>query len=335
MLPCILGLAGPDLTPDERALFREAQPAGFVLFRRNCPNPVQLRRLTDDLRALTGRDDLLILIDQEGGRVTRLGPPHWPSFPAQARFGELYQRAPISGMEAARANAAAIGTVLREAGITVTCLPLLDLHQAGASDIVGDRAFGGDPLQVASLGRAVLDGLAEAGVAGIIKHMPGHGRARADSHHELPVVNASEGELEQDLLPFQRLARRASIGMTAHIVYRAWDADHPATLSPKVIAEIIRGRISFQGLLLSDDIAMAALAGPLPDRAAAALQAGCDLILHCSGELADARDLLASLPELTAEAHKRLSAALPPAAADPPPLAPLLAKRDALLALLG
>jgi len=292
-------------------------------------------RLTDDLRTLAGNADLPILIDQEGGRVCRLGPPLWPSFPAAARFGDLYRLAPISGMEAARVNAAAAGTVLRQAGINVACSPLLDLRHPDQSDVVGDRAFGADPLAVASLGRAVLDGLAEAGVTGIIKHMPGHGRARTDSHWALPVVEASEEELGEDLIPFQRLAGRARIGMTAHIVYRAWDGERPATLSPLVIDQVIRRRIGFDGLLISDDILMAALTGPVEQRALAPLAAGCDLVLHGSGDLAEAHRLFASLPAMTAAASERLSRAVPGPQAGEQPLEQLLAKRDALLGLCG
>lgn len=333
MLPLILGLSGPELTPGERAFFRDAAPAGFILFGRNVCDPAQLRALTDDLRALTGRVRLPVLIDQEGGRVARLGPPHWPAFPAQARFGDLYRRAPISGMEAARANAAAIGAVLAQAGINVACLPLLDLQRDEGHDIVGDRAFGGDPLDVASLGRAVLDGLAEAGVAGVIKHMPGHGQAGADSHAELPHVAAGTEELAGDLFPFIRLAARARIGMTAHVVYAAWDADRPATLSPTVIGQIIRGAIGFDGLLLSDDIGMGALSGPLGARGCAALTAGCDLALHCSGVLAEARELAEALPAIMPGAAERLASALPELPGAIPALADSLAKRDALLAL--
>jgi beta-N-acetylhexosaminidase len=336
MLPLILGLSGLELTPDERAFFREAEPAGFILFGRNVRDPAQLRALTDDLRSLTGRDGLPILIDQEGGRVARLGPPHWPAFPPQARFGELYRRAPISGMEAARVNAAAIGAVLAQAGINVACLPLLDLAHDEGHGIVGDRAFGADPLEVASLGRAVLDGLAEAGVAGVIKHMPGHGRARADSHAELPTVTASADELADDLFPFARLAPRARIGMTAHVVYSGLDPQQPATLSAKVIGEVIRGEIGFDGLLLSDDIGMGALSGPIGERGRAALAAGCDLILHCTGDLSEGRMLAGELPLITAVARERLARAIPPLGAETrPKLDALLAKRDGLLALTG
>jgi beta-N-acetylhexosaminidase len=298
LLPCIIGLSGPELTADERAFFRAAAPAGFILFRRNCEDPAQLRALTDALRDLTGRADLPILIDQEGGRIARLRPPHWPDFPAPWRFAELYARAPISAMEAARVNALATAASLAAAGINVACQPVLDLRHPHAHGVIGERALGSDPDQVASLGRMVLDGLAEGGVAGIVKHMPGHGRARADSHFELPVVDAGEEEMEADLAPFRKLAGRARIGMTAHILYSAWDRERPATLSPIVIAEVIRGAIGFDGLLLSDDLEMAALAGSFGERAQRALAAGCDLVLHGSGRLEESREVAEAIPPM-------------------------------------
>ena len=331
MLPCILGLSGPALTPDERAFFREADPAGYILFRRNCHEPAQLRALTDDLRDLAGRPDLPILIDQEGGRIVRLGPPHWPDFPGQWRFAELYERAPISALEAARVNGLATGMVLAQAGINVACAPVLDLLHPGAHPVVGERALGSDPVQVASLGRMVIQGLAEGGVAGIMKHMPGHGRARADSHFELPVVTATAQELEADLTPFRKLAQRARIGMTAHIVYSAWDEERPATHSPELIATVIRGAIGFDGLLLSDDLEMAALAGSLGERAQRAIAAGCDLALYCSGVLAESAQVAEALPPITDQAAARLARAIPAPAPEGADLAALLHKRDALL----
>jgi beta-N-acetylhexosaminidase len=330
MLPCILGLSGPVLTPDEKAFFREAEPAGFILFRRNCVEPAQLRTLTDDLRALTGRAGLPILIDQEGGRIARLGPPHWPDFRAQWRFAELYARAPISALEAARVNAAAIGLTLGEMGINIACLPVLDLRHPGAHPVIGERALGSDPVQVAALGRMVLEGLAAGGVAGVIKHMPGHGRARTDSHEALPLIDADEQAMDDDLAPFRKLAATARIGMTAHIVYSAWDRERPATLSPAVIAGIIRGRIGFDGLLLSDDLEMAALSGSLGERAAGAIAAGCDLAIYCSGVLEESRKIAAALPPISAAAVARMDAArpAPPSELDP---AELIAKRESLL----
>src|SRR5690242_7700654 len=226
MQAAIYGLAGLELTDSERDFFRDADPAGFILFKRNCETRDQLRRLTDSLRQLTGRPDVPILIDQEGGRVARMKPPEWVAFPAAERFAQLYQLAPSSAIEAARSNARALGLMLREVGVNVNALPLLDVRQEGASDIIGDRALGSEPMQVAALGRAVLDGLASAGVVGIVKHMPGHGRALVDSHKELPVVTASAEQLETDLEPFERLAS-APMGMVAHVVYTAWDPDRP------------------------------------------------------------------------------------------------------------
>ncbi len=331
MLPAFLGLSGLVLTDAERALIRDADPAGFILFSRNIQDPAQLRALTDSLRDASGRADLHILIDQEGGRVARLGPPHWPAFPAAGRFAALYDKAPMSAIEAVRANAHAIALVLAAAGINVDCAPALDLAHAGADAIVGDRAFGGEPMQVAALGRAMLDGLAAGGVAGVIKHLPGHGRATADSHHRLPVVDSSAGELALDLAPFRALAARAPMAMTAHILYPAWDSAQPATLSPTIIAEVIRGDIGFDGLLMTDDIAMQALTGTVAGRATAALRAGCDVVLHCSGEAADNEALADALGEISEAAMSRLTRALAPDAA-PGDLAELIAKRDALLA---
>ena len=333
MLPAFLGLSGPVLTDAERGLIRDADPAGFILFGRNIVDPAQLRALTDSLRDASGRADLPILIDQEGGRVARLGPPHWPAFPAAGRFAALYEKAPISAIEAVRANAQALALMLAEAGINVDCAPVLDLRHPGANEIVGDRAFGAEPMQVAALGRAMLEGLAAGGVAGVIKHIPGHGRARADSHKTLPVVEVSAEALAADLAPFRALAARAPMAMIAHILYPAWDADLPATLSPAIIGEIIRGALGFDGLLMSDDIAMAALSGPLPERATAALAAGCDVVLHCTGEAADNEALASALGPISDAATTRLAQAL--AGADKAPggdVAALAAKRDALLA---
>ena len=227
-----------------------------------------------------------ILIDQEGGRVARMRPPEWPAFPAGERFAELYAIAPMSAIEAARANARAIALMLRASGVNVNCLPMLDVRQPGASDIIGDRALGSEPMQVSALGRAMLDGMASAGVVGVIKHLPGHGRALVDSHKELPVVTATAEELEIDLEPFERLAR-APMGMVAHVVYTAWDPDRPSSQSPTVIEDIIRGRIGFDGFLMSDDSNMDALSGSQAERAAACVAAGCDVALPCNGVLAD------------------------------------------------
>jgi beta-N-acetylhexosaminidase len=333
MLAAILGLAGPALTDDERAFFRAADPAGYVLFARNLAGKAQARALTDSLRDLAGRADLPILIDQEGGRVARLRSPQWPAFPAPRLFADLYDKAPISGQEAARANGEALAVILAEIGINVDCLPLLDVPQAGAHDVIGDRALGDEPMPVAALGRALLDGLRAGGVCGVVKHIPGHGRAGADSHRELPVVEASEEELAVDLAPFRALAD-APMAMTAHVLYRAWDAERPATVSPTIISEVIRGEIGFDGLLMSDDLAMAALSGSPAERAAAALGAGCDLALHCSGVLAESEAVAGAAGAMGAVAAARLARALAGIAgkASTRSYEALAAKRDALLA---
>ncbi len=333
MKPVIFGLSGPTLTDDERAFFREAAPLGYILFKRNCVDPAQMRALTDDLRSLSGRADLPILIDQEGGRVARMQPPVWPAFPAGAAFDALYERAPISAIEAARANGQALAAILREAGVTVDCAPLLDVAVEGGTPAIGDRAFGRDPMRVAALGRALLDGLARGGVVGIIKHMPGHGRAMVDSHLELPRVKASAEELEADLLPFQRLGS-APMGMTAHIVFEAWDAELPATLSPTVIRDIIRGKIGFDGLLFTDDIDMKALSGTAGEKAERALAAGCDVVLDCWARMPEMVEIVSRIPDAPAACLDRLARAMGSVgAAEDVPLAELLAKRDALLEL--
>jgi beta-N-acetylhexosaminidase len=333
MKPVIFGLSGPTLTDDERAFFREAVPLGYILFKRNCESPEQMRALTDELRSLSGRSDLPILIDQEGGRVARMQPPVWPAFPTGAAFDALYERAPISAIEAARANGQALAAILREAGVTVDCAPLLDVAVEGGTPAIGDRAFGRDPMRVAALGRALLDGLARGGVVGIVKHMPGHGRAMVDSHLELPRVKASAEELEADLLPFQRLAS-APMGMTAHIVFEAWDAELPATLSPTVIRDIIRGRIGFDGLLFTDDIDMKALSGTAGEKAGRALAAGCDVVLDCWARMPEMVEIVSRIPDAPAVCVERLARAMGSVGeAEDVPLAELLAKRDALLGL--
>jgi beta-N-acetylhexosaminidase len=334
MQAAIYGLSGPVLTSDERDFFKDCDPAGYILFRRNCVDREQLRALTDSLRELSGRGDLPILIDQEGGRVARLRPPEWPEFPCAWKFAELYDKAPSSAIEAARADARAIALMLRDVGVTVDALPLLDVRQPQANEIIGDRALGSEPMPVAALGRAMLDGLASGGVVGIVKHMPGHGRALVDSHHELPVVTASEQELEVDLEPFEKL-NWAPMGMMAHVVYTAWDADRPASQSPVVIDEIIRKRIGFDGFLMSDDSNMNALNGSMAERAAACVAAGCDVALPCNGVLADNMAIAEVLGEITPAGTERLRQAMVIAHSPPdgPPFEELIAKRDELLAL--
>ena len=336
MKPVIFGLSGETLTSDERAFLADAQPAGYILFRRNIVDRAQVRALTDDLRALHGREDLLIMVDQEGGRVARMQAPVWPSFPPGAVFDRLYDIAPSSAIAAARANAHAIAVTLAEVGITVDALPLLDVRQDGASDIMGDRTFGAEPMRVAALGRAVIEGLAKGGVAGIIKHMPGHGRAMVDSHHELPIVTASEEELAIDLAPFQTL-KDTAIGMTAHVVYAAWDPDLPASLSASIIDTIIRQRIGFDGLLMSDDLDMKALNGSIPELAAGVVAAGCDLALNCWGRMDDMMGIADLLPDISDRSRARLDRAMASTSlsVENPPLDQLLATRDSLLSVVA
>ena len=335
MKPVIFGLSGPTLTPDETAFFAEAEPAGYILFKRNIETRAQVRALTDSLRALSGRADVPILIDQEGGRVARMGPPEWPAFPAGPAFDALYEIAPMSAIEAARANAEAIALILAEVGINVDCLPLLDVAQPDTTEAVATRTLGSEPLRVAAMGRAILDGLRRGGVVGVVKHMPGHGRAKVDTHYHLPTVTASEAELEVDLQPFASL-KNAPMGMTSHIVFEVWDKERPATLSPVVIEEIIRQRIGFDGLLMTDDIDMKALSGSAGDKAAGAIAAGCDLVLDCWGRMDEMRAIADRLDEMSELSRARLERAMATiadghAGGD---LAALIAKRDQLLALV-
>jgi beta-N-acetylhexosaminidase len=332
MTPAIFGLSGPVLTNDERAFFREADPAGYILFGRNVENREQVRALTDELRTIHGRERLLVSIDQEGGRVARMKPPEWDKYPPGEPFARLWKLAPASAIEAARANAEALGLDLAEVGVTVDYWPVLDVRQPGAHDIVGDRSLGTEPMQVAALGRAVLDGLSRAGVAGCIKHMPGHGRAHADSHKELPTVEAGEAELEKDIEPFRTLAH-APLGMTAHVRYTAWDEANPATQSEFVIGEIVRKRIGFAGLLLTDDIDMEALSGSVPERGARALAAGCDLVLNCWARMDDMIGLAEVLPAMGETTRERLDRALASAREPTGDRPALIARRDALLEL--
>ncbi|MFD1036367.1 beta-N-acetylhexosaminidase [Sphingomonas hankookensis] len=333
MKPVIFGLSGPTLTADEAALFRAADPLGYILFARNCVDRAQMCALTDSLRDLSGRADLPILIDQEGGRVSRMKPPVWPDFPAPAAFAKLYDRAPSSAIAAAKANAQALGMMLAEVGVTVDALPLLDVGQPDMTGAIGDRSFGADPMRVAALGRATLDGLAAAGVVGIVKHMPGHGRATVDSHLELPRVTAPAEALEHDMAPFATLSG-APMGMTAHLVFDAWDAERPATLSPTVIRDIIRGRIGFDGLLMTDDIDMKALTGTPADKAAAAIAAGCDAVLDCWARLDEMHAIADRLEEIAPASRARLDRAMAAVGTvSTVPMAELVATRDRLLAL--
>lgn len=305
----LFGCAGPVLTAEERLFFRDADPLGFILFRRNCETPDQLAALVADLRDAVGRK-APVMIDQEGGRVARLRPPHWPAFPAAGRFGALDALDPEAAEEAARANATAIALTAGAAGIDIVAAPVLDLDLPGADrTVVGDRAFSGDPAVVARLGRAVAEGLLDGGALPVIKHLPGHGRSRVDSHVALPLVEADLDTLEHtDFAPFRDLAD-LPWGMTGHLVFTALDPDHPVTQSPTAIRDAVRGRIGFDGVLCSDDLSMGALSGSLPDRAARALAAGCDLALHCNGDLAEMRAIAAAVPPIGLDTAARLARA--------------------------
>lgn len=303
----VYGCAGPRLSEAERRFFAAADPFGFILFARNVESPDQVRSLVAALHQTVSRE-CPVLIDQEGGRVARLGPPHWRHAPAAERFGRLAARDRAAAVEAARLNARLIAAELRRLGIGANCAPVLDLRMPGGHDIVGDRAFSGDPQLVAALGRAFADGLLAGGVVPIMKHIPGHGRAAADSHLDLPVVEASMAELDgTDFVPF-RLLHDLPCAMTAHVLYRAIDAERPATVSPTVIAEAIRGRIGFDGLLMSDDLSMQALAGTLHERARGALDAGCDVVLHCNGEMAEMEQVAAAAGPLSEAGVRRAAA---------------------------
>ena len=293
------------LGSSERDFFRDADPLGFIVFARNCETPEQLKALTSDLRDAVGRDDAPVLIDQEGGRVARLRPPHWRKAPAAEMFGAAYEIDPARALQATRANATLMGRELSALGIDVDCAPLLDLRFAGASDVIGDRALSANPEIVAALGRAVSDGLLNAGILPVIKHLPGHGRGAVDSHFALPVVDTPRAELAtSDFAPFKALAD-APLGMTAHIVYSDIDPDLPATMSKKLIDDVIRGEIGFDGFLICDDVSMEALDGDLEQRAAAAVAAGCDVALHCNGKLGEMQAIAAQLPALTEAAKQR------------------------------
>ncbi len=306
----IFGLAGPELSDAERALFAAADPLGFILFARNIRHPQQVRRLVDDLRETAGRADAPVLIDQEGGRVARLGPPHWPVLPSPGRMAVLGRTAPEAAERAAWLHGRLLAADLAPLGIDVDCAPVLDIPQAGADPVIGDRAVGFDVASTIRLGRAWCRGLTSGGVSPVLKHLPGHGRARIDSHRALPVVNAPRAELETvDFAPFAALADAGWWAMTAHITYTSIDAAAPATLSATVVGEVIRGFIGFDGLLITDDLTMGALSGPVADRVLASLAAGCDVALHCNGDLGEMAAITAVCPPLTDASAARLARA--------------------------
>ena len=310
MRAVIFGCDGLELSAEELVFFREVQPWGFILFKRNCESPEQVRQLTAQMRSLLGRENAPILIDQEGGRVQRLRGDHWRSRPAAASFGALNRQDPAMAREMAYTNARLMAKDLSDIGINVDCTPVVDVPIEGAHDIIGDRAFGRDPWLVASLGQAVIDGMLDGGVLPVIKHIPGHGRARADSHMELPVVDTPRDELERsDFAPFRALAQ-SPFAMTAHVVYSAIDATAPATTSKRVIDEIVRGFMGYDGCLLTDDLTMRALKGSLTDRVKASLAAGCDIILHCMRNIDEMREIAAATPMLSGKALERAERAL-------------------------
>lgn len=306
----ITGIAGPGLSEDERGFLRESRPFGFILFKRNVDNPAQVEGLVDELRRTIDSPNAPVLIDQEGGRVQRLGPPHWPVYPPGAVFSALYDIDPEAGLTAARLSARLIADDLARLGITVDCLPLADLPVAGADAVIGDRAYGTTPDKVAAIARAVSDGLAQGGVLPVLKHIPGHGRATADSHHRLPTVDTSPEELDRtDFAAFRPLAD-LPMAMTAHVVFSALDPAQPATTSATIIDRVIRESIGFQGLLMSDDVSMNALAGSIAERTRAIVAAGCDVVLHCNGKLDEMRQVAAETPQLQGRALARAEAAL-------------------------
>jgi beta-N-acetylhexosaminidase len=305
----ITGLSGLALTGAEHAFLREAQPWGVILFRRNIDTPEQLRALTGACREALAFD-APIFVDQEGGRVQRLSAPHWPSYPPARAFGEIYDRDREQGLHAAALGARLIASDLRAVGIDADCLPVADVPVAGADRVIGDRAYGEEPGKVAALARAAAEGLLSAGVLPVVKHIPGHGRATADSHLALPVVSALRSELEvSDFLPFQALSS-LPMAMTAHVVFSAIDPVAPATTSAIMVRDVIRGWIGFQGLLMSDDVSMKALSGTLDERSRDALAAGCDLVLHCNGDLSEMEAVASVAPALAGEAARRADAAL-------------------------
>lgn len=329
----ITGVSGTELTAAEREFIRAERPWGFILFKRNVATPSQVTALVSELRAVAGAADAPVLIDQEGGRVQRLGPPHWPVYPPGAVFGSLYDTDSALGLAAARLSARLIAADLAELGITVDCLPLADLPVPGADAVIGNRAYGTEPGKVAAIARAVTEGLEQGGVLPVLKHIPGHGRATADTHFKLPTVDTPWDELERtDFAPFKSLAD-LPMAMTAHVVFSAVDPAHPATTSATMIADVIRGAIGFQGLLMSDDVSMNALSGNIAERTRAIFAAGCDLALHCNGDIEEMREVAGQTPELTGRALERARAAL--AARKPPQPFDRVAARAELDALIA
>jgi beta-N-acetylhexosaminidase len=310
MKAAIFGCAGLKLSTPERLFFTTCNPVGFILFGRNIDSPAQVRELVESLKSCVGHSQPLILIDQEGGRVARLRPPHWPIYPPAANFGALYATDKQAGEEAVMLNARLIADDLYQLGVNVDCTPVVDIFQETAADIIGDRAYGGEPSVVAQLARKVCEGLLRGGVLPVVKHIPGHGRARVDSHLELPVVDTPLDVLRNiDFAAFRQLAD-APLAMTAHVIFSAIDPDNPATVSKSVIDDVVRGDIGFDGLLMSDDLSMKALDGTMEARTTAAIQAGCDVVLHCNGDTDEMMAVAQACPELSQRSTERMERAL-------------------------
>lgn len=329
----ICGVSGLDLTAAERAFFREADPWGLILFKRNVESPEQVRRLIGSFREVVGRADAPVLIDQEGGRVQRLGPPQWPNYPPGRAYGEIYDRDRLRGLAAAWLGARLIAADLEALGISVDCLPVADVPVEGSDAVIGDRAYGLDPAKVAAIASSVAEGLLAGGILPVVKHIPGHGRATVDSHAGLPTVDADRATLERtDFIPFRAL-NRLPLAMTAHVVFSAIDPVAPTTISATIVHEVIRGWIGFDGVLMTDDISMGALAGTMAVRVRASLAAGCDVVLHCNGRADEMQVVAAEVPVLQGEAARRAAAAL--AGRRSPETVDLAATRSAFLELLS
>jgi beta-N-acetylhexosaminidase len=309
MLSFITGVAGPALTAEERQFLKEAQPWGLIVFKRNVENPVSLKALIDDFRSAVGWQ-APVLVDQEGGRVQRLGPPHWPSYPPGAAYGRLYDRDKERALAAATLGANLMAADLAALGIDTDCAPIADVPVAGADPIIGDRAYGTEPAKVAAIAAAIAAGLLRGGVLPVLKHIPGHGRATADSHDKLPVVGADRASLEATDFAAFRPLNALPLGMTAHVVFSAIDPVAPATTSVTIVRDVIRDSIGFSGLLMSDDISMGALSGSIGDRTKAAIAAGCDMVLHCNGKMDEMRAVATAAPRLLGAPARRADAAL-------------------------
>lgn len=307
MKPVLFGCSGLEVTPAERSFFAEHQPAGFILFKRNVETPEQVRALTDSLKEAVGRDDVLMAVDQEGGRVQRLGPPHWRKYPTMRLFGDCAKSDIVTAELALEASTRLMADDLWRAGFNMNCAPVLDLPIEGSDEVIGDRAFSDDLTIMRELGRVVLYCLEGAGILPVIKHMPGHGRALVDSHKDLPRVSTPYGELcETDFYPFRRL-KHAPFAMTAHIVFEAVDNENPATMSAKLIQQVIRHEIGYGGIVMTDDLSMHALTGPFAERAQGALRAGCDLILHCNSDMAEMVEIAKAIDPASDELRNKIS----------------------------